>query len=482
MTSSNKFASSVDAKRIGIIGGGFGGAAMAYHLARSSLERIDIVVYEPRARIGYGVAYSVPDDHLLLNVAAGKLSIDPERPADFLDWRLSLGQRADSGAFLPRSWFGAYAEARMAEQIHSTRGRVTLRRVPSRVERIDVNADELRITDLGGGLASVDHAILAVGHGPTRLPEAIAPFRNSPQVLLCPWDRPGMTRIADEAERVLLVGTGLTMCDAAITLMRMGFRGELTAISRRGLVPRVHGPSDPTKLADWIESIPAGSLHTLRREVRTMTRMHGWRTAVDALRGRTTSLWRALSRYDQDRFIRRLAPYWDAHRHRLPVECASEINTLRDTGSLRILRGCIRRVRRTKSGLTCELQSHGSISYDTLHADAIVLCTGPDPDPRRWNSPLIDQLINDGLVNPEANGLGLQTTDSGLLIGRGAVVQHRLSTLGPLRRGSLWESTAVPEIAAQAAHLGRHLTDTRVPSAPPHHRPLQQSAQPAPSQ
>lgn len=481
MISSNGHAHALDAKRIGIVGGGFSGAAVAYHLARSARGRLDITIYEPRDRVGHGVAYSVPDDHLLLNVPAAKLSIDPARPADFLAWCLSRGYRADSGAFLPRSWFGAYAESRMADQIQATDGRVTLQRVASRAERIDDDTDRLQITDSSGRFARVDHAVLALGHGPTRIPEAISPVSDSPQVLRSPWDRNAMAGVADRAERVLLVGTGLTMCDAAITLARMGFKGELTAISRRGLLPQVHGPSDPAKLADWTARLPAGSLRELRREVREIAREYGWRNAVDALRGRTSSLWSALSHHEQDRFIRRLAPYWDTHRHRLPVECASAISLLRDAGSLRVVRGHIRRVRQNRSWLTCELQSHSVRHPETLHADAIVLCTGPDPDPKRWNSPLIDQLMADGLASPETNGLGLRTSNAGLLIGRGAVVQHRLSTLGPLRRGSLWESTAVPEIAEQASVLGRHLADAGDRATTPHPQPLQETTHPTPN-
>lgn len=477
MTSSNEQSHPVDTKRIGIVGGGFSGAAVAYHLARCAHDRLNIFVYEPRDHVGHGVAYSVSDDHLLLNVPAGKLSIDPDQPADFLDWCLSRGYRADAGAFLPRSWFGAYAESRMTERIHATRGMVTLHRVPNRVDRIDAHADMLRVTDSSGGVAHVDHAVLALGHGPTRIPEAIAPFSDSPQVLLSPWDRIAMDHIANEAHRVLLVGTGLTMCDAAITLTRMDFRGELTAISRRGLLPQIHDSSDPRRLADWADRLPTGSLRTLRREIRRVAREHGWRSAMNALRGRTSSLWGALSLHEQNRFTRRLAPYWDSHRHRLPVECASVISMLRDAGSLRIVRGHIGRVQRNRSWLTCELQPHGVRHCETLDADAIVLCTGPDPDQRRWKSPLIDQLMADGLASSELNRLGLRTTGVGLLVGRGGVVQHRFSTLGPPRRGSLWESTAVPEIAAQAALLGRHLAGKNDYSASPDHRSMQEATQ-----
>src|SRR5690606_21150716 len=107
-------------------------------------------------------------------------------------------------------------------------------------------------------------------------------------------------------------------CDAALTLMHMGFRGKLIAISRRGLLPQPHGPSDAATLAGWAERVSAASLATLLREIRTKADLYDWRSVIDALRGPSGAIWRSMSLHDQDRFVKRLAPYWDAHRHRLP--------------------------------------------------------------------------------------------------------------------------------------------------------------------
>ncbi len=416
-----------------------------------------VTMYEPREHVGRGVAYSIPDEHLLLNVPAGRLSIDPDRPSDFVDWCAGRGHRVDGGAFLARSWFGAYTEARMMEKIGAASGVLTLRRVRERAERITVDGERLHVLDAAGGKVGVDHAVLALGHGPTRIPEALVPVADSPLLLRSPWDEAGMARIAEHAQRVLLVGTGLTMCDAAITLSRLGYDGEMTAISRRGLLPQVHGESDASGLIDWRERLPVGSLRTLCREIRRKSRTHEWRSVIDSLRARTGEFWGSLSRAEQDRFVRRIAPYWDSHRHRLPPECHGAIGTLRDQGALRVLRAHLGRVTREKCWLTCEIRRPDAARTQELRADAIVLCTGPEPDPSRWGSALIDGLIGDGLASPEANGLGLRSTAAGLLIVRDAAVLHCLSTIGPLRRGALWESTAVPEISVQARDLGQLL-------------------------
>ncbi len=44
---------------------------------------------------------------------------------------------------------------------------------------------------------------------------------------------------------MLLLGTGLTAVDVALTLDATGFAGRIVALSRRGLAPRAHGPREP---------------------------------------------------------------------------------------------------------------------------------------------------------------------------------------------------------------------------------------------
>ena len=47
------------------------------------------------------------------------------------------------------------------------------------------------------------------------------------------------TRISNDAS-VLIVGTGLSMADVVVSLARHGHEGRVTAISRRGIIPKSH--------------------------------------------------------------------------------------------------------------------------------------------------------------------------------------------------------------------------------------------------
>ena len=66
-------------------------------------------------------------------------------------------------------------------------------------------------------------------------------------------------------------------------------------------------------------------------------------------------------------------------------------------------------------------------------------------------------LLATGLAMPDALGLGLRTARDGALLDRRGVADARIWTLGPLRRGELWESTAVPELREQAAVVAAQL-------------------------
>jgi uncharacterized NAD(P)/FAD-binding protein YdhS len=134
-----------------------------------------------------------------------------------------------------------------------------------------------------------------------------------------------------------------------------------------------------------------------------------------------------------------------------------------------VLRGQVRSVRREGAQWLCELAGAGGSPAELLHADAIILCTGPESDPSRWGSSFMNGLLSSELASLDPLGLGLRTTQVGLLVGRGETVQQRLSTIGPLRRGSLWESTAVPELSRQAQLLAVQLLSNSAPEIEMHH-------------
>src|SRR3954469_20351538 len=112
---------------VAIVGGGFSGISVAIRLLRDGGQATArVVLIEPRAELGAGVAYATRDYPYPLNVAAGQMSLDSTRPDDFLEFVRSQGIQASPGDYLPRQVYGEYLRARF--DASATQGRVEHRR------------------------------------------------------------------------------------------------------------------------------------------------------------------------------------------------------------------------------------------------------------------------------------------------------------------------------------------------------------------
>jgi uncharacterized NAD(P)/FAD-binding protein YdhS len=87
----------------------------------------------------------------------------------------------------------------------------------------------------------------------------------------------------------------------------------------------------------------------------------------------------------------------------------------------------------------------------------VVNCTGPDTDVQRVDDPLVQSLLAQGTAVPDPLGLGLRTTADGELVDSGGEGHGDLFLVGPLRKGLLWENTAVPELRVEAERLAGRL-------------------------
>jgi uncharacterized NAD(P)/FAD-binding protein YdhS len=93
-----------------------------------------------------------------------------------------------------------------------------------------------------------------------------------------------------------------------------------------------------------------------------------------------------------------------------------------------------------------------------FRVDRVVNCTGPTLDLARAGEPLLEGLLADGLVRPGPLGLGLDHDSRGVLLNSSGSPSTLLSTIGPMRKGRLWETTAMPEIRTQALELADQIT------------------------
>lgn len=438
-----------------IVGGGFSGVTAAANLLRSGAGPVRITIVEPSERIGEGPAYSTDDPAHLLNVPAKKMGAWADAPDHFWKWIHARGLGHDPDAFMPRMLYAEYLRDVLVAASGAACAGSTLQIVHDRVSEVACLPGGVRVGLESGGELEADALVLAIGLGPPRRPGGGVCCATDRRVI-GPWVRGWADAIAPD-ERVLIVGTGLTMLDVLLTLERRGHRGGVDAVSVTGLLPLAHAPS-ATGVGIGVPPVGAGpvaQLKWIRAEVRAGA---PWRSVIDSMRPHTPAIWRGFSVRDRSRFLRRLAPYWDVHRHRCAPGVRAAVDAMIARGDVRLHAARVAALAVDGGVVRAELASGGS--RRTIEADRVVLCTGPEPDPCAW-SPLIAGLVSQGALTPDELSIGLACDADGCALDRSGR-RTRVWLLGALRRGELWETTAVPELRVQTASLASSLLDAEL--------------------
>jgi uncharacterized NAD(P)/FAD-binding protein YdhS len=179
-----------------------------------------------------------------------------------------------------------------------------------------------------------------------------------------------------------------------------------------------------------------------------------WQAVINGLRPSLQDIWQGLPVEEQARFLRHLRPFWDAHRHRLPIEVHGRITAEFADGRAVLLQGSVRAVARGSSGFKLTLRTRRSVKPKIVAADLAFDCSGFRPD---LDQPLIAGLFAQKLARPDPHRLGLAVERNGQVIGENRKPSPGLFAIGPLCQGTLWEITAVPEIVAQADQAAQSL-------------------------
>ncbi|KRB77662.1 hypothetical protein ASE01_05500 [Nocardioides sp. Root190] len=434
-------------QRVAVIGGGASGVLTAINLlVRSDDPSLEVVIHEASGIVGRGIAYGTNDQRHLLNVRARHMSAFPDSPSDLLDWALRTGRSSDPQGFLPRADFAIYLQDRLAD-VADDRLRVRAGRVQDIVAT--ANGFEI-VTERSRSTAAA--VVLCHGNQPPRpLRVEGQDLPDAPWHVANPWELSRLRALPADAS-VVVVGTGLTAVDTVITLLEDSAERKVTMLSRRGRLPKPHVGQAHTA---WVTKVPEGPLsadglaEAVADECRAAAeRGVGWRAVVDGLRPATQDLWRRLPHAERVRFLQVHAREWEVRRHRMAPDVALRLQRYRYEGRLAIRAGTLADV--VDRGQRCQVTTDPAGVYDV---DAIVNCTGPLADVRESQDPLLRSLLARGAAGPDPLALGLDATDDGRLRGADGRVVDGAYVVGPPRKGTLWESTAIPEIRAQAAQV-----------------------------
>ncbi|WP_053268801.1 FAD/NAD(P)-binding protein [Pseudomonas chlororaphis] len=454
-----------------IVGGGLSGALLAAQLLRLPGRR-QVRVIEPRSELGRGEAYSAVELGHTLNGNAARMSVDPDNADDLTQWLsdyLAGGGWPESEQqpvpvselFAPRGIFGLYVQQRLAEAqaIGALQGS-TVTHV--RAEAVDLQADAegawLTLDD--GQRLRGAFAVLATGMFPAaRTPQTESSGLNA--AALDPWDVSAMSRLDPQAT-VLIIGSGLTMVDAVVSLEQAGHRGPIEVFSRHGLLPHVR--RQPPAWVDFLAEDPSirtprQLLHELRRQCRqALADGVDWQAPLDTVRAHIGRLWSQATDGQRRQFVRHVRPWWESHHHRSPPLSAELVARLHGEGRLRIHAASFKGLEPSANGrLAIGIRRRGETQTTWVAGDALINSSGIEYDWRRVARPLPQQLLARGLIQPGPLALGIRADAGGAVVDAQGQVASRLFAMGPPLRGMWWESTAVTDVASQAKALAARL-------------------------
>ena len=443
-----------DLRHVVIVGGGPSCTLTAIQLLRRGGPWLAVTVVEPRADLGRGVAFGTPDPWHRLNVPAVTMSGFVDDPDHFWRW---AGVPRDR--FPDRATYGRYLGTLLDEARDGSP--MAFEHVRARVTAIDAAGPAGRpiAVSLGaGGSRAADAVVIATGNELPAIPPALRDLAASgdPRFVRDPWALAALEAVTP-GETVLIVGTGHTAMDLAASVIRSRGAGRVVAVSRHGELPRSHEdpwrprPSTPlftaAELATWPDPIA---------EAMARIRAHpdGWRQGLDSLRPIHRDLWLALDDPTRRRFVTEHRRDWEIHRSRISAGVARDIAAWVDAGTLEIRAVAVRSVRQAPTGLRVETDA------GTWTAGHVLLATGPDESPSA--SPLLASLVDTGVGRPGSMDLGVDVDVATCrLLDADGVAARPVYALGPLIRGAVWETIAVPEIRAEAVAIA---TDILAPA------------------
>jgi len=251
-----------------VVGAGFSGVSFIKQFLEQAMERklgplrIQIVERNPEY-LAAGLAYGAARPEHRVNVEARYLSLDPEKPNDFVDWIKSAKHEHSIGAerFLDipdnldipsshpekaavqRRLYHYYLMDRLNEIVEETTacGVADIDITFSEAIAADVMPEHVQVKLKNGETVQGTHLVLANGHGPVTVPPFLSAVATHARVVTDQWsqeDKIDAIFKDSSVKKVVVLGTGLSAMDILVTAVKQGFFDDpshrLVLMSRGG--------------------------------------------------------------------------------------------------------------------------------------------------------------------------------------------------------------------------------------------------------
>lgn len=393
-------------KTLAIVGGGASCVLLLANLARMGAAFEKITVFDRAGAFAKGVAYSTTHPAHLLNVRAANMSGFVDDKDHLVNWLARNEPQYSPADFIPRMVYARYLQSLFDEALNQ----LPVELVEQDVKSVTFKSGTGYTVQADEG-AHFDDVVIATGNVRPLTIESDAAckiYSKSPYGI--------DYKAVRKNGHIVIIGTGLSGVDAIVALVEEGFEGQFTVISKNGWFPASHAVPQVWEAMEGF--LHQRSVACWMKQIRSYVRKAEeaglfWQTAIDSLRAQTNPIWEGLTQRQRDIFMRHGLSAWNIHRHRMAPENAKTIQDLKLSGRLNSVRD--RAVR--------------------IHEDGAVLCR-------------CGELIQG--ADMIINALGYRYDEKG----RDYESSYRI---GPARFGELFETTAMPEIRAQAFDIANKL-------------------------
>ncbi len=416
---------------IGIVGNGLSAYLVLKHLVSLAPEIKVALFNSSQYNAIEGPAYLKNEKaHFFLNTPSSKIALSDENAYDFCDF-LGLNAEERDWHFASRADYGKYAKSKLALYDSYARQFGSATDIKRSREGFEVYTND--------GIVSCNKVLLATGND----------FDNAWQgVIKSVWDFD--YSVLKPTDKVIVIGTGLTMFDVAGAISDNCNQVTITAISKSGLMPAVQPviPSPPIPF-EW-DRVTRISLFEVVKQLRKNLELANgeWWRALDGMRPVTIDLWNNFSVFEKKQFINHLLSKWNRARHRAPKQVFEKVNNLIQSNTLVIKQGRV-----VQASANFVKLADGTI----LNADYVFYAGGAISNPFNSSQPFWQNLKEEDWLVSHPSGMGINATPKFQLIGKNGNPVSGAYTIGNNMRGTLLECTAIPELKVHAKKVAAEL-------------------------
>lgn len=454
-----------------------------------SVKGIRILIFEPAAKPGVGLAYQEDLNSLLINRPAESMSVCFDQINNFFVWlkknNYPTDENLSSPTYISRSIFGDYLHETFINLLKkSQKLGLFVDLIKQKVNTIH-DGDNLKIVTDKNKTFFARQIILATGHNQ---PLDVYGLKNTPKYLHSPYPMCQTLRRIKSNETIGVIGNSLTAIDVALSLQLLNHASPITFFSRKCFKPRVR--SLPAKQSLQFLTLKAiknikknkksVSLRDVLRLLRKDLKLHGfpwkflftesdenqsllkalndeirkssqarkWQSLLSATNPVIEDIWHSLSLSAQCAFIDHFERGWLSHRSPIPLTNARKLLTLVEDNQLMMISGLQKLTYDKATQKYIGLTPRG----DDYLLDWVINATGPS----RYLQPedgLLYHLVQSGLAREHILG-GIEVDfKTAAIINAKEEVNPRIRVLGQNTAGVYYYTSSLEMLAKKAASI-----------------------------